>query len=86
VEWVHKKANDYRMDVANDPKAMGALILEKAALLTLPEVADKFHAEMSRFLPQDIAEQWLSTPLGVTGLLMDVSDYLERQSGLIGDL
>ncbi len=86
VEWVHKKANDYRMDVANDPKAMGALILEKAALLALPEVADKFHAEMTRFLPQDVAEQWLSTPLGVTGLLMDVSDYLERQSGLMGDL
>jgi predicted nucleotidyltransferase component of viral defense system len=84
VEWVHRKANDYRMDVANNPQAMEACLLEKAALLTLPEIADKFRNEMSRFLSQDLARQWLSTPLGVAGLLMDVSEYLERQSRLIG--
>jgi hypothetical protein len=72
------------MDVANDPKAMEALLLKKAALLALPKVAEKFRVEMSRFLSQDLAAQWLSTPSGVTGLLMDVSEYLERQSGFIG--
>jgi predicted nucleotidyltransferase component of viral defense system len=84
VEWVHNKASDYRMNVANDPKAMKALLLEKTALLTLSEVADKFRDEMLRFLPQELTEQWLSTPSGVTGLLMDVREYLERQSTLIG--
>jgi predicted nucleotidyltransferase component of viral defense system len=84
VEWVHQKAGDYRMDVANDPKAMEARLLEKATLLELPEVADKFRKEMSRFLSQDLSEQWLSTPQGVSGLLTDVREYLERQSRLIG--
>jgi predicted nucleotidyltransferase component of viral defense system len=84
VDWVHQKAGDYRMDIANDPKAMEARLLEKASLLALPEVADKFREEMSRFLSQDLSEQWLSTPQSVAGLLMDVREYLERQSALIG--
>jgi predicted nucleotidyltransferase component of viral defense system len=82
--WVHKKAYDYQMDVAGNPEAMKELLLKKAGRLALPEVANTFRDEMSRFLSQDLAEQWLSTPLGVVGLLMDVSEYLERQSELIG--
>ena len=47
--------------------------------LALPETRKKFVDEMSRFLAQDQAKQWLSDEATSTGLLMDVGDFLGDQ-------
>ena len=88
-DWVCRKAADYHLidDHPKDSQLKESVDMSpfverlktRISDLALPETRKKFVDEMSRFLAQDQAKQWLSDETTSTGLLMDVGDFLGDQ-------
>lgn len=74
TDWVQNKIRDYRIEDYPDKLAQ---MLER-----LPSIieGDAFKAEMSRFIPLDVAERTLQKPKFYTFLIMEVSALLQQVS------
>jgi hypothetical protein len=72
TDWVLNKIRDYRID--NYPDKLARMIEQ------LPQVVegDTFRAEMSRFIPQEVAERTLHKPKFYTVLAAEVSELLKQ--------
>lgn len=73
------KARDYNMVNATGDINVAQKLHQKIIELSSIETQDKFIQEMSRFLPQDQANLWLKDESTAAGLIMDVSNFLEKQ-------
>ena len=76
---VKVKASDYNMVDSTGNINVAEKLHQKIIELASPETQKKFVLEMSRFLPQNQANLWLKDDSTAAGLLMDVSNFLEKQ-------
>ncbi len=72
TDWVRNKVRDYRIDNYRDKLTQ---MLER-----LPEIiqGSVFQREISRFIPQEVAERTLMKPKFKQFLTTEVSEMLER--------
>lgn len=73
------KAIDYNMVDSTGNINVAEKLHQKIIELASTDTQEKFVLEMSRFLPQNQANLWLKNESTAAGLLMDVSNFLEKQ-------
>ncbi len=72
LDWVAQKIIDYR--ISDYPQKLDAMLARLPAIIN----GEVFHREMSRFIPQDVAERTLNKPKFYNFLTGEITDMLRR--------
>jgi len=81
--WVVQKVDSYAMGLSLE--GIKDKLNQKIIEIAQPKSADKFKAEMSRFLGQEEAKNWIGAEYGTESILMEVCEFLEQAAVVIAE-